>query len=481
MSSNDDSTTRKPDERLDDPRIPAIGAVSQAERAFVINWVSTEWFEGSAPYVPPDFVARQGRNVRLVDIRPDSEMPGVLGYVPGSDWLPLADIETWQATLDPRCPLILISRSGHRAGIAAERLHKAGFMMVAGMQGGLWHWRDMGLETSFDPAIRERRGRPRDLQTTWETEKAVLTLEQVQTHLGDPYSTRWMKLAALLVNGRLSCVDGRDATGVLGTAGGDAGEFALALAATEHVTARAIDADKVMELLARRIAVFGHFYVHTDIHASNQLIKAMRADPRLEGALSKVYEPLEWRRFFAGPPEEVRDLVLEHAVVPGHLGCGHLRHMANDPAAYGVRDGLVRDVVRGVYTRRWRGDIDVEVSVLPGGHAEGGVLLVTMEAGVAPFSRIPLVSPQAERTQLFVSHPQVADYLREQQAQFLGMQRDLLDLSPGQVRDVRRTLAELGAQQTARTLSRLAKGLPVFEARFDEQRRVRVRQIGLIE
>ncbi len=478
--SRDDDRSSKRDDRLSDPRIPAIGAVSQAERAFIINWVSTEWFEGSAPYVSPDFVARQGRNVRLVDIRPDSEMPGVLGYVPGSDWLPLDDIDAWQTQLDRTCPLILISRSGHRAGAAAERLRKAGFPMVAGMQGGLWHWRDMGLDTSFDPAIRARRGLPRALQTTWEAQRAVLTLEQVQTHLGDPYSTRWMKLAALLVNGRLSCVDGRDATGVLGTPGGDAGEFALALAATEHVTARPIDSDKVAELLARRVEVFGHFYVHTDIHASNQLIQSMRADRRLDAPLAEVFDPLEWRRFFSGPPNEVRDVVLEHALRPEHLGCGHLRHMANDPASYGVRDGLVRDVMRGVYTRRWCGDIDVELSVLPGGHAEGGVLLVMLESGVAPFSRIPLVSPQADRTQLFVSHPQVADYLREQQAEFLGMQRDLLDLSLGQVRDIARTLAELGAKQTARTLGLLAKGLPVFEARFDDQRRARVRQIGEI-
>jgi rhodanese-related sulfurtransferase len=479
--SADETTTSKPDARLSDPRIPPIGAVSQAERSFIVNWVSTEWYEGSAPYVSPDFVARQGRNVRLVDIRAEREMPGVLGYVPGSDWLPLSDIDTWQSKLDPKTPVIVISRSGHRGGAVAERLKAAGFPLVAAMQGGLWHWRDVGLETSFDPSIRERRGALRELGATWEARKAVLTREQVEAHLGDPYSTRWMKLAALLVNGRLSCVDGRDATGVLGTPGGDAGEFALLLAATEHVTARTIDPDKVVELLARRVAVFGHFYVHTDIHASNQLIQAMRADARLDAALAQVYEPLEWRRFFMGPPPEVRERVLEHALLPAHLGCGHLRHMANDPAAYGVRPGLVHDVLRGVYTQRWRGDIDVEMSVLPGGHAEGGVLLVMLEAGVAPFSRIPLVSPQAEGSQLFVAHPQVAGYLREQQAHFLGMQRDLLDLGHGQVRDIERTMAELGAQQTACTLGRLAKGLPVFEARFDERRRFRVRQVGAIE
>ena len=36
---------------------------------------------------------------------------------------------------------------------------------------------------------------------------------------------------------RLSCVDGRDDSGVMGTPGGDAGEFLLALAAVEAAVA----------------------------------------------------------------------------------------------------------------------------------------------------------------------------------------------------------------------------------------------------
>jgi rhodanese-related sulfurtransferase len=466
--------------RLVDPRIPEIGAVSQAERQFIINWIDSEWREAGAPYLSPDFVARQGRHVRIVDIRPAGEIPGALGYVPGADWLPIDEVETWKKELDPRQPVVLISRSGQRAGAAARRLVEAGFPLAAAMQGGMWSWRDLGFDTCYDAVIAERRGRPRRIETSWEVRKARLTLEQAEAHVGDPLSTRWLKLAALLVHGRLSCVDGRDPTGVLGTAGGDAGEFVLALAAVEQVTARPLAPEVIAQLLARRVEVFGRFYVHSDIHASNALIKSMRADPRLDAALKSVYEPLEWRRFFAAPPEEVRPVVLEHSLRPEHQGCGHLRNMAQNPAAYGVRDGLVWDVLRATYTNRWRGTPDVEVHVLPGGHAEGAVLLVVLEEGVTPFSRIPLVSPLAEGTQLFVSHPQVADFLRKQQTQFLALQRDLIDLPYGQAQDVERVMAELGARQTAHTLGVLAKGLPIFEARFNPQRRVRVRELGQV-
>lgn len=461
-----------------DPRIPAQGAVSQAERTFIIDWVANEWRVADTPFVAPDFVARQGRHVRLVDIRPAAEMPGGLGYIPGVDWLPLEDQASWEPRLDPRHPLVLISPSGHRAGSVAKRLSAAGFPLVAAMQGGMWSWRDLGFDTSRDPAIAAARGRLRPVEPNWEVVKATLTLDQVREHLGDPLSTRWLKLSALLVHGRLSCVDGRDATGVLGTPGGDAGEFVLALAALEHVTARPLDTATIAALLARRVDVFGRFYIHSDIHAGNELIRSMRADPRLTDALRGVYEPLEWRRFFQGPPRAVQEVVLEHALRPEHTGCGHLRLMAQNPSAYGVRSGLLWDTVRALYALRWQGSMDVEVTVLPGGHAEGGVLLVVLEQGVAAFSRIPLVSPLAGRTQLFVSHPQVADFLRTQQAQFLAMQRDLLGLGVGQARDVERVMAELGARQAGHTLGQLAKGLPTFEARFNEQRAFEVRELA---
>ena len=106
---------------------------------------------------------------------------------------------------------------------------------------------------------------------------------------------------------------------------------------------------------------------------------------------------------------------------------------------------------------------------------------MVLEEGVTPFSRIPLVSPLAAGTQLFISHPQVADFLRKQQTHFLALQRDLLDLPYGQAQDVERVMAELGVRQLTQTLGVLAKGLPVFEARFNARREVTVRELGRIE
>ena len=57
-----------------DDRIPPIGVVSQAERMLRTNWVATlERSTGGAPLVWPEFVARQGRSVRIIDVREADE------------------------------------------------------------------------------------------------------------------------------------------------------------------------------------------------------------------------------------------------------------------------------------------------------------------------------------------------------------------------------------------------------------------------
>lgn len=468
--------------RAEDPRIPPIGSISQTERMFRVSWVENQWLEGGRPFVAADFVARQGQHVRLLDLRPVEEMPGALGYIPGVDWVPQAELDAQLAQLGADDPIVLISRSGYRAGECARVLaEQRGFRFVAAMHGGMWAWRDLGFATSRDEAVLTRRGRLRVIgPAQWEARKAELTLAEVEEHLGDPLATRWLKLAALLVHGRASCVDGRDATGVLGTPGGDAGEFALALASVEAVTGRPLTTAQIEALLARRVAAFGRFYIHSDVHAANTMIKSMRADRRLDRALERVFESLEWRRFFREPPAEVRELVLEHLLQPAHLGCGHLRLMLQDPDRYGVRRALVTDVLRTIFRTRWSGEIDIEVTVLPGGHAEGGVLSVVLEDGVAAFSRIPLVSPAAAGTQLFVSHPQVAAFLRAEQSTFLARQRDVVDLGAGAAADLVRVFAEIGARQAGATLGALAGGLPVFEARFASERLTSVRVVGRV-
>lgn len=445
--------------------IPPIGAIPSPERMFRVNWVTNLTRDpGGLPQVSPSFVAKQGRRVRLIDMREESDLLGPLGYIPGSDWVPESRVSGLSLRIDEDEPVILISGTGEKAARAARELEKKGLRFIAAMAGGVAAWRDMGYSTVRDRAILERRDVLRRLVVHPLAEGQELSREHVAEHVGDASAVRWVKMAALLLHGRLSCVDGRDDASVLGTPGGDAGELLLALSALERLTDRRFSQAEVDVLLERRIDTLGRFYYHTDVHAANHAIVQMRADRRFDEPLKFVYEALEWRAFWKDPPEAIKEPLMGYALLPENIGCGHLRRALTLSDTYGTRRDLVASVLSAYHRQRWAGSEEAELVVLGGEHHEGAVLIVRVAEEVFPFTRIPLVSPSAYGKQMFVYHPQVASYLRRQLAQMIVLQRDLVpEISADALHAEMEKIAE--AQLTS-TLGALAKGLPIFEITF---------------
>jgi hypothetical protein len=284
-----------------------------------------------------------------------------------------------------------------------------------------------------------------------------------------------VKMAAFLLHGKISCVDGRDDHGVVGTPGGDAGEFLLALGALEALAGQPIDEGALPGLLASYLDTFGHFYMHTDLAALNRFIASMRADPEIAEAdlPSREAPPTAWRRFMAAPPAHVRERVIDHLIRPEHVGCGHLRLMMLDGATYGVRRALCDAFLRAFFRRRWEGAIEIEFLPLGGSHREGAVVNVHLGEEIWPFSRIPLVSPSCAGSQMFVNHPEVAAYLRRQIAAFMTQRPDL-PLAPGDRERLEARMHEMARAQLSATLGALAKGLPVYDVNFVHDRCISV-------
>lgn len=463
------------------PLIPPIGAVSQAERMFRINWIeSIVRSPRGVPMLSPEFVVMQGRSVRLIDLRTPQELLGPLGYIPGVDWVPRDLVSTLPTRLGMDDPVVLISRGGERAAEAAEELEAAGMRYVASLEGGMVAWKKLGLATIREPSLLSMQDVLRIIKPTASQGKRALSADQIEDHIGDPFSVRWMKLASLMLFGCQSCVDGRDETGIIGTPGGDAGEFLLALSALESLTGEPISDQQLRALIARRVDTFGSFYMHTDVHAANTLIKAMRADRRMDAALEGVFETTEWRRFYASPPESVRPVILEHALEPAHIGCGHVRLMMQHAADYRVRRELTDAFLRSFMSLRWDGTEELALKPLPGGHEEGAVVNVLIEGGVAPWGSIPLVSPACGGTQMFVNHPQVSDFLREQLASFLCAQDDVIPIPAGGVDALCQAMCERAHSQLMTTLGHLASGLPIYNVTFLRRGGFSVEQVGVV-
>lgn len=451
-----------------DPLIPEPGVLPAPVRLFRVNWVGGIHREPSgAPVVSAEFVAAQGRRVRLIDVRDAAELTGALGHLPGSDWVPVDEIEQLPRKLDRDDPVVLVARTDERSKKAAALLESQGMRMVAALQGGIVAWKAQGFSTSRDPRITHRKGELRAIPTFVEEPARHLTVDDVKEHVGDPFAVRHVKFAALLLHGRLSCVDGRDDSGVVGTPGGDAGEFLLALAALERVTGKELSEVAIAKLLRRRLDVFGRFYLHTDLTAGNAYVKALRADRRFESLLADVWHTHQWRKMLTNPPQELRPAMLDLMLSsPAHIGCGHVRLSIQNAETYGTRALLVETFLRLYFTQRWNGAVEAEFVALGGGHRESAVVNVVVDGGVHSFTQLPLVSPSTGGQQMFVNHPQVAGFLRKELVEFLCQQTDVVALSGDHKQALLAEVTKLGQQQMMATLERLAAGLPIFNATF---------------
>ncbi|MFO0709546.1 MAG: rhodanese-like domain-containing protein [Sandaracinus sp.] len=463
-----------------DSLLPPIGTVPASERMLRANWLSAiERSPSGKPLLWPEFVARQGRSVHIVDVREPEELVGPLGHIPGSDWVPPERVPSLVERLGKHAKIVLVSRAGERSGPLAAQLEALGMPFVGSMIGGIVAWRYLGFATTRDASILSRRDvvRPHAEPTP---HHGVLSLADVESHVGDPTSVRWMKMAAILLHGRQSCVDGRDETAIVGTPGGDAGELLLGLSAVEAVSGEKLTPLQIRTILGRRLGTLGRFYLHGDVGAANALIASMRGDRRLESALSQISETMQWRRFFASPPAHVREIVMEHTLVPAHIGCGHLRLMATRPEVYGARPELVFGLLEAFFRARWDGAIDAEFTALPGGHEEGAVLDVRLDEELRAFTSVPLISPLAQGTQTFVSHPEVASYLRADIAHFLSRQTDALRVGPPHAPAIAQAMESMAATQTAATLGTLAAGLPIYRVSFGRGGSFHVAEAGLV-
>ena len=261
-----------------------------------------------APLISPLFVAEQGPALQIVDVRPSDDAIGVLGYVPGSSFPGIEQLKQLERDAGS-APMVLVSASGNTSAKVARQLADLGHKNVAAMKGGLAAWRALGLATSRDPAgVRDALY---DVAET-DIESGPLTVEHVRAHIGDPRSVRWIKLPSLIAQGRLSCIDGRDERGVIGSPGGDGGEFLLTLAAIEQATGRKLDEEAVTFGLLSHLDTFGSFYMHTDVHAFEALVGALQTDPDVQSAAAGVTRPEEWFEFVQNAPHELQERLLEH-------------------------------------------------------------------------------------------------------------------------------------------------------------------------
>lgn len=411
---------------------------------------------GGVPEVDAAWVRRHlgAAGARIVDVREAEELQAE-GWIEGIEAVPLASLEEAALGWSPREPVVLVCRSGRRSARGVQLLERMGFDRVASMTGGMLAWRLEGL-----PLIRASNSRARPKPVRHRALSATSLEEALRAA-----PPRRIRAAALLLAGTEACVDGREDHAVLGTPGGDAGELLLALATVEDVIRRPLSEPEVRALFEAYLSSFGRFYMHTDDHALAHLRTELRGDPRFTDApLGEDADSMA--EYLHHPPPSVRGALLEHVFRPDNVGCGHLRLVLTHPEEYGVRAALTHSLGRIVYERLWREPEAIDFVVLHGEHHEEAVVNVSLGAPVHAFTNVPALPPVVAGHSVFVNHPEVAAFVRREHAKFLFEELPALasDASlPGFVRALERK-AQI---QLERTVGYLARGLPVFELRFE--------------
>jgi len=129
----------------------------------------------SFPELSPTAAHAQLAQFRVIDVREEHEFHGPLGFVTGSELVPLSTLAQQADKLAGAGPLLLVCRSGRRSGKACEDLQALGVEDVTNLAGGMIAWNRSGLPCSRSEP--KTRAELRDGIISWLAQVGPLTEE----------------------------------------------------------------------------------------------------------------------------------------------------------------------------------------------------------------------------------------------------------------------------------------------------------------
>lgn len=217
-----------------------------------------------------------------------------------------------------------------------------------------------------------------------------------------------------------SCIDGRADYAVMGSPGGDAGEFLLALNVMErarraHATRFAFE--DVLFWLQQYLEDMQeagrlHFYMGTDAEALQRWGSAARAP-----------NPLQPRGF------EERERLISLATEPRHVGNVFLRAALERPEEFMVRRDLTENFIKAFLTVYY--DVNHPMRgrllfvALNGTHSEQAIVNVDRSKGYPCGASAPLVVPRVRTRSFLVHHRAAVDLYRAEFASWVAAKLNL--------------------------------------------------------
>ncbi len=157
-------------------------------------------------------------------------------------------------------------------------------------------------------------------------------------------------------------------------------------------------------------------------------------------------------------------------------GCGHWKQINLDPAAYSLEKAQIDFVQNQLTQLKNKG---AEEIILEGDHHEGAVLMVKGNWGILPRFIIETDGGNLE-TQVFIYHQSLVD-ARHRALAIALLHQKAVALPSGCDEDyLYHTLSETAENHLMETAKRLAKGLPIFQVKFEEDGTFALGEVGKV-
>jgi hypothetical protein len=286
---------------------------------------------------------------------------------------------------------------------------------------------------------------------------ATLTLENPQSVTYQPIMTHFF-----------SDIDGRSKYAVMGSPGGDIGEFFLAMVAYESasmMTSRS-DTGLVYQMLSQFLEDMikygkSRFTLVTDEVA----VASWTRSAEVTDALHPM-----------GP--DGKDRAISTSSLPGSIGSEHLRLMLEHPEEYeGVRPGLLKSIIESFFMIYFDPTHPSQPALMlivqKGKHKEKGIVIVD-RTGMYPEAckeLTPLIVPDTGHQSYYVYHRAAAEEHRSAMAEWLMQSQGWLKSSthPSMGNRLFEDMRRMASKWWESTKSHIARGMPKYRVAFGKE------------
>lgn len=158
-------------------------------------------------------------------------------------------------------------------------------------------------------------------------------------------------------------------------------------------------------------------------------------------------------------------------------GCGHYKQMTLTPEDYGLTANEVEEIRNKFAQTKEKGAIEV---ILEGDHKEAAVVFIKGDFGIYPQGEVVDEEGKKTAVQIFIYHQTLAEAYLKDLARLL-LEKKAIVFRDSETEEMLSTaLLEMADIHLLETAKRLAKGLPIFEVKFEEDGQFKIEEMGSV-